>query len=228
MRHLRKFNEDVDSNSDISDLRESLIEVSDRLGEPNINTFKIGTEIGYVVQYNIPIATIGEMTTNAFYEAVDALYLTKEDILQTADRFADRFQTTLSQTVGKLKIRLTPTKKQEGGYKFIVKAEKWNVDISKAELERWAINNGMILQDVESDDNEGAEMTSLGITFSRKPEGLLDLLMAEKDAIQRELGELDREFDIDYADGDEKTIWFWAVEEDTYITAKEELNTEKK
>ena len=76
MRHLRKFNEDLESssNQDISDLQESLLEVSDRLGEPNINTFKIGTEIGYVVQYNIPIATIGEMTTDAFYDAVDTLY----------------------------------------------------------------------------------------------------------------------------------------------------------
>ncbi len=219
MRHLRKFNEDVDSNSDISDLRESLIEVSDRLGEPNINTFKIGTEIGYVVQYNIPIATIGEMTTNAFYEAIDVLYSTKEDILQTADRFADRFQTTLSQTPGNLKIRLTPTKKQEGGYKFIVKAEGRNVDISKAELERWAINNDMILQNVEEDDDDGAETCDLEINFSRKPEGLIELLRAEKDAIERELGELDREFNIDYAYGDENTIWITAEEEKTFITA---------
>lgn len=229
MRHLRKFNEDLESssNQDISDLQESLLEVSDRLGEAKIKTFQIGTETGYVVTYNIPIATIGEMTTDAFYDAIDTLYSTKEDILQTADRFADRFQTTLSQTAGKLKIRLTPTKKQEGGYKFIVKAKGSDVEISKAELERWAINNGMILQEVEYDDDEGAEMTSLGITFSRKPEGLLDLLMAEKDAIKRELGELDSEFDIEYSP-DEKTIWFWAVEEDTYITAEEELNTEKK
>ena len=219
MRHLRKFNEDVDSNSDISDLRESLIEVSDRLGEPNINTFKIGTEIGYVVTYSIPIATIGEMTTEAFYEAIDVLYSTKEDILQTADRFADRFQTTLSQTPGNLKIRLTPTKKQEGGYKFIVKAEGRNVDISKAELERWAINNDMILQNVEEDDDEGAETCDLEINFSRKPEGLIELLRAEKDAIERELGELDREFNIDYAYGDENTIWITAEEEKTFITA---------
>lgn len=219
MRHLRKFNEDVDSNSDISDLRESLIEVSDRLGEPNINTFKIGTEIGYVVTYSIPIATIGEMTTEAFYEAIDVLYSTKEDILQTADRFADRFQTTLSQTPGNLKIRLTPTKKQEGGYKFIVKAEGRNVDISKAELERWAINNDMILQNVEEDDDDGAETCDLEINFSRKPEGLIELLRAEKDAIERELGELDREFNIDYAYGDENTIWITAEEEKTFITA---------
>ena len=219
MIHLRKFNEDVDSNSDISDLRESLIEVSDRLGEPNINTFKIGTEIGYVVTYSIPIATIGEMTTEAFYEAIDVLYSTKEDILQTADRFADRFQTTLSQTPGNLKIRLTPTKKQEGGYKFIVKAEGRNVDISKAELERWAINNDMILQNVEEDDDDGAETCDLEINFSRKPEGLIELLRAEKDAIERELGELDREFNIDYAYGDENTIWITAEEEKTFITA---------
>jgi hypothetical protein len=221
MKHLRKFNEDKNSefenDQDISDLRESLLEVSDRLGEPNINTFKIGTEIGYVVQYNIPIATIGEMTTDAFYEAVDALYSTKEDILQTADRFADRFQTTISQMAGKLKIRLTPTKKQEGGYKFIVKAESREVEVSKSELRRWAMDNGLTLTNVEEDDDEGAEMTSLGITFSGKPNGLLELLIAEKDAIEAEQGELDREFEIAYAYGDEKTIWLTPEEEKTYI-----------
>lgn len=217
MRHLRKFNEDVDSNSDISDLRESLIEVSDRLGEPNINTFKIGTEIGYVVQYNIPIATIGEMTTDAFYDAVDTLYSTKEDILQTADRFADRFQTTISQMAGKLKIRLTPTKKQEGGYKFIVKADSRVVEVSKSELRRWAMDNGLTLSKVEEDDDEGAEMTSMGITFSGKPQGLVELLRAEKDAIEVERDGLDREFDIDYAYGDENTIWLTPEEEKTYI-----------
>jgi hypothetical protein len=221
MKHLRKFNEDKNSkfenNQDISDLRESLLEVSDRLGEPNINTFKIGTEIGYVVQYNIPIATIGEMTTDAFYEAVDALYSTKEDILQTADRFADRFQTTISQMAGKLKIRLTPTKKQEGGYKFIVKAESREVEVSKSELRRWAMDNGLTLTNVEEDDDEGAEMTSLGITFSGKPQGLVELLRAEKDAIEAEQGELDREFEIAYAYGDENTVWLTPEEEKTYI-----------
>ena len=219
MRHLRKFNEDVDSNSDISDLRESLIEVSDRLGDPKIKTFQIGTETGYVVTYSIPIVTIGEMTTDAFYEAVDTLYSTKEDILQTADRFADRFQTTLSQTAGKLKIRLTPTKKQEGGYKFIVKAEKWNVDISKSELRRWAMDNAITITRIKEDDDDGAETCDLEINFSRKPEGLIELLRAEKDAIERELGELDREFNIDYAYGDENTIWITADEEKTFITA---------
>ena len=219
MRHLRKFNEASEQDQDRSDLFESLLEVTDRLGEPNIKTFKIGTEIGYVVQYNIPIATVGEMTTDAFYEAVDALYSTKEDILQTADRFADRFQTTLSQTAGKLKIRLTPTKKQEGGYKFIVKAEGWNVDISKSELRRWAMDNAITVTRIKEDDDEGAETCDLEIKFSRKPQGLIELLRAEKDAIQRELGELDREFNIDYAYGDENTIWITADEEKTFITA---------
>lgn len=218
MRHLRKFNEDVDSNSDISDLRESLVEISDRLGDPKIKTFQIGTETGYVVTYNIPIATIGEMTTEAFYEAIDALYSTKEDILQTADRFADRFQTTLSQTAGKLKIRLTPTKKQEGGYKFIVKAEGWNVDISKSELRRWAMDNAITLTRIKEEDDEGAETCDLEIRFSRKPQGLVELLNAEKDAIERELGELDREFSINYSYGDENTIWISAEEEKTFIT----------
>lgn len=219
MRHLRKFNEASEQDQDKVDLFESLLEVTDRLGEPKIKTFQIGTETGYVVTYSIPIATIGEMTTDSFYEAVDALYSTKEDILQTADRFADRFQTTLSQTAGKLKIRLTPTKKQEGGYKFIVKAEKWNVDISKSELRRWAMDNAITITRIKEDDDEGAETCDLEIKFSRKPEGLIELLRAEKDAIERELGELDREFNIDYAYGDENTIWITADEEKTFITA---------
>ena len=222
MKHLRKFNEDKNSkfenDQDISDLRESLLEVSDRLGDPTINTFQMGSEKGYVVQYNIPIATIGEMTTDAFYEAVDVLYSTKEDILQTADRFADRFQTTISQNAGKLKIRLTPTKKQEGGYKFIVKAESREVEVSKSELRRWAMNNGFTPPRIKHDNDEGAETCDLEIKFSRKPQGLVELLRAEKDAIERELGELDREFNIDYAYGDENTIWISAEEEKTFIT----------
>ena len=219
MKHLRKFNEDskFENDQDISELRESLLEVSDRLGEPKIKTFEMGTETGYVVKYNIPIATIGEMTTVVFYEAIDALYSTKEDILQTADRFADRFQTTISQTAGKLKIRLTPTKKQEGGYKFIVKADSRVVEVSKSELRRWAMDNGLTLTKVEEDDDEGAEMTSMGITFSGKPQGLVELLRSEKDAIEAEQGELDREFEIAYSYGDENTVWLTPEEEKTYI-----------
>ena len=53
MKHLRKFNEDKNSkfenDQDISDLRESLLEVSDRLGEPKIKTFEMGTETGLKV-----------------------------------------------------------------------------------------------------------------------------------------------------------------------------------
>ena len=219
MKHLRKFNEDskFENDQDISDLRESLLEVSDRLGEPKIKTFEMGTETGYVVKYNIPIATIGEMTTVVFYEAIDALYSTKEDILQTADRFADRFQTTISQAAGKIKIRLTPTKKQEGGYKFIVKADSRVVEVSKSELRRWAMDNGLTLTKVEEDDDEGAEMTSMGITFSGKPQGLVELLRSEKDAIEAEQGELDREFEIAYSYGDENTVWLTPEEEKTYI-----------
>ena len=118
---------------------------------------------------------------------------------------------------GKLKIRLTPTKKQEGGYKFIVKADSRVVEVSKSELRRWAMDNGLTLSKVEEDDDEGAEMTSMGITFSGKPQGLVELLRAEKDAIEVERDGLDREFDIDYAYGDENTIWLTPEEEKTYI-----------
>lgn len=221
MRHIRKFNEasEQETDQDMHDILESLTEVSDRLGKPNANKFKMGSETGYVVQYDIPIATIGEMTTGAFYEAVDALYSTKEDVLQTADRFADRFQTTLSQTAGKLKIRFTPTKKQQDGYKFIVKAEgefgSWDIDISKSELRRWAMDNGLTLTKVKQDDDGYADRTGLLIKFSGKPKGLVELLRLEKEAMERELGEL--YIEIGYSDDDENTVWLSPDDEEIYI-----------
>jgi hypothetical protein len=220
MKHLRKFNEDINSkfenDQDISDLRESLLEVSDRLGDPTINTFQLGSETGYVVQYSIPIATIGEMTTEVFYEAIDALHATKDDILQTADRFSDRFQTTISQMGGKLKIRLTPTKKQEGGYKIIKKVEGRDIEISESELRRWAMDNNLTITSIDEDDDEGGDMCGLLLIFSGTPHGLVDLIEAEKEKWREKRGgELDREFDV-YLSG-ENTVYFQPEEEKTYI-----------
>jgi hypothetical protein len=219
MRHLRKFNEDINSkfenDQDISDLRESLLEVSDRLGDPTINTFQLGSETGYVVQYSIPIATIGEMTTEVFYEAIDALHATKDDILQTADRFSDRFQTTISQMSGKLKIRLTPTKKQEGGYKLIKNAEGRTIEISESELRRWAMDNNLTITSIDEDDDEGGDMCGLLLIFSGTPHGLVDLIEAEKEEWREKRGELDREFDV-YLSGD-NTVYFQPEGEKTYI-----------
>lgn len=217
MRHLRKFNEDTNSNFDISDLNESLLEVSDKLGEPTINTFQIGNDTGYVVQYSIPIATIGEMTTDVFYDAIDTLYSTKDDILQTADRFSDRFQTTISQNAGKLKIRLTPIKKQEGRYRFLKDCSGRSVVVSESEIRRWAMDNGLTINSIDNDDEEAYEMSSLDITFSSSNglQALVDLIDVEKDEWREKRGgELDREFDVYLNDN---TLSLIPNEEKTYI-----------
>ena len=219
MRHLRKFNEDskFENDQEISDLRESLLEVSDKLGEPTINNFQMGNQIGYVVQYSIPIATIGEMTTDVFYEAIDTLYSTKDDILQTADRFSDRFQTTISQNAGKLKIRLTPITKQEGGYKFLKDCSGRSVEVSESEIRRWTMDNGLTINSIDNDDDEAYETSTLYITFSGSNglQALVDLIDVEKDQWREKRGgELDKEFDVYLNDN---ILCLRPDEEKTYI-----------
>ena len=217
MRYLMKFNESEDNDQNLSDLRESLLEVSDRLGDPTIKTFEMGTETGYVVQYNIPIATIGEMTTDAFYEAVDALYSTKEDILQTADRFADSFQTTISQMAGKLKIRLTPITIKEGDYNFLKNCEGRTIEVSESEIRRWAVSKSQTITSIDNDDQDAYDTSSLYITFSGSnglPE-LVDLIEAEKEVWREKRGgNLDREFDVYLNDN---MLCLTPDEEKTYI-----------
>jgi hypothetical protein len=217
MRYLMKFNESEDNDQNLSDLRESLLEVSDRLGDPTIKTFEMGTETGYVVQYNIPIATIGEMTTDAFYEAIDALYSTKEDILQTADRFSDRFQTTISQMAGKLKIRLTPITIKEGDYNFLKNCEGRTIEVSESEIRRWAVSKSQTITSIDNDDQDAYDTSSLYITFSGSnglPE-LVDLIEAEKEVWREKRGgNLDREFDVYLNDN---MLCLTPDEEKTYI-----------
>lgn len=217
MRYLRKFNESEDNDQNLSDLRESLLEVSDRLGDPTIKTFEMGTETGYFVQYNIPIATIGEMTTDAFYEAIDALYSTKEDILQTADRFSDRFQTTISQMAGKLKIRLTPITIKEGDYNFLKNCEGRTIEVSESEIRRWAVSKSQTITSIDNDDQDAYDTSSLYITFSGSnglPE-LVDLIEAEKEVWREKRGgNLDREFDVYLNDN---MLCLTPDEEKTYI-----------
>lgn len=217
MIYLRKFNESEDNDQNLSDLRESLLEVSDRLGDPTINTFQMGSEKGYVVQYNIPIATIGEMTTDAFYEAVDALYSTKEDILQTADRFADSFQTTISQMAGKLKIRLTPITIKEGDYNFLKNCEGRIIEVSESEIRRWAVSKSQTITSIDNDDQDAYDTSSLYINFSGSnglPE-LVNLIEAEKEVWREKRGgNLDREFDVYLNDN---MLCLTPDEEKTYI-----------
>jgi hypothetical protein len=217
MRYLMKFNESEDNDQNLSDLRESLLEVSDRLGDPTIKTFEMGTETGYVVQYNIPIATIGELTTDAFYEAIDALYSTKEDILQTADRFSDRFQTTISQMAGKLKIRLTPITIKEGDYNFLKNCEGRTIEVSESEIRRWAVSKSQTITSIDNDDQDAYDTSSLYITFSGSnglPE-LVDLIEAEKEVWREKRGgNLDREFDVYLNDN---MLCLTPDEEKTYI-----------
>lgn len=214
MRHLRKFNEakEEETDQDIIDILESLTEVSDRLGKPNAETFKMGSETGYVVKYDIPISTFGEMTTDAFFDAIDTLHSIKEDILQTEDRFADRFQTTVSQSAGKIKVRFTPTAEQSDGYKFL-RLNGREIAISESELRRWAVANKMTITSIEHDDDEGAEMTSVEITFSAPPAGLASLITLEREHIREEEGELDREFEVSSAGN---TLYVTPLEEKTY------------
>lgn len=217
MRYLRKFNESEDNDQNLSDLHESLLEVSDRLGDPTIKTFEMGTETGYFVQYNIPIATIGEMTTDAFYEAIDALYSTKEDILQTADRFSDRFQTTISQMAGKLKIRLTPITIKEGDYNFLKNCEGRTIEVSESEIRRWAVSKSQTITSIDNDDQDAYDTSSLYITFSGSnglPE-LVDFIEAEKEVWREKRGgNLDREFDVYLNDN---MLCLTPDEEKTYI-----------
>ena len=215
MRHLKKFNES--SDQDRSDLFESLLEVSDRLGEPSFNTFQLGTEKGYVVQYNIPIATIGELTTDVFYDAIDTLHVTKDDILQTADRFSDRFQTTISQMAGKLNIRLTPITIKEGDYNFLKNCEGRIIEVSESEIRRWAAIKNQIITSIDIDDQDAYDTSSVCITFSSGNglPGLVDLIETEKEVWrQKRGGELDKEFDVYLNDN---KLYLAPDEEKTYI-----------
>ena len=221
MKHLRKFNEDKNSkfenDQDISDLRESLLEVSDRLGDPTINTFQMGSEKGYVVQYNIPIATIGELTTDVFYDAIDTLHATKDDILQTADRFSDRFQTTISQMAGKLNIRLTPITIKEGDYNFLKNCEGRTIEVSESEIRRWAVSKSQTITSIDNDDQDAYDTSSVCITFSSGNglPGLVDLIETEKEVWrQKRGGELDKEFDVYLNDN---KLYLAPDEEKTYI-----------
>jgi hypothetical protein len=177
----------------------------------------MGPETGYVVQYNIPIATIGELTTDAFYEAIDALYSTKEDILQTADRFSDRFQTTISQMAGKLKIRLTPITIKEGDYNFLKNCEGRTIEVSESEIRRWAVSKSQTITSIDNDDQDAYDTSSLYITFSGSnglPE-LVDLIEAEKEVWREKRGgNLDREFDVYLNDN---MLCLTPDEEKTYI-----------
>lgn len=215
MRHLKKFNES--SDQDRSDLFESLLEVSDRLGEPSFNTFQLGTEKGYVVQYNIPIATIGELTTDVFYDAIDTLHATKDDILQTADRFSDRFQTTISQMAGKLNIRLTPITIKEGDYNFLKNCEGRTIEVSESEIRRWAAIKNQTITSIDIDDQDAYDTSSVCITFSSGNglPGLVDLIETEKEVWrQKRGGELDKEFDVYLNDN---KLYLAPDEEKTYI-----------
>ena len=215
MRHLKKFNES--SDQDRSDLFESLLEVSDRLGEPSFNTFQLGTEKGYVVQYNIPIATIGELTTDVFYDAIDTLHVTKDDILQTADRFSDRFQTTISQMAGKLNIRLTPITIKEGDYNFLKNCEGRIIEVSESEIRRWAAIKNQTITSIDIDDQDAYDTSSVCITFSSGNglPGLVDLIETEKEVWrQKRGGELDKEFDVYLNDN---KLYLAPDEEKTYI-----------
>ena len=149
MKHLRKFNEGLDSTK--QEILENFLYITDKFGEPTIQGSKYGEHKKWILIWNI------NMNFSVLQDAEELIKKLKDitedidDVLAAKDRL-ENFQCNMSLS-DNLIVELIPKDSGNEEYKFIKGYEWRQLFVRKNEVERYLNSKGIR---VEKFDNESS------------------------------------------------------------------------
>jgi hypothetical protein len=210
MKHLKKFNESLDSTKE--QILENFLYITDKFGEPTVQSSNYGTHKKWTLSWNINMNFSVMQNAEELIKKLKDITEDIDDVLAATDRLED-FHCNMSIS-NNLIIELVPKDTGTEDFKFIKGFESRALYVRINEVERFFNSKGLrvIKWDNESSYSEYSETNDLEIVLNKRDNQIMaefhDLVMAELNLID------DREYVV-RTQGDSVVIY--PNEEKSYI-----------
>jgi hypothetical protein len=211
MKHLKKFNESSSEDEKL-DILENFAYITDKFGQPSINSSNYGTGTKWNISWDIKLNLSVLQEATQLIQKLKDIVEDIDDVISAADRL-ENYNINMSLT-DELRIELVPKDSGDNTFKFIKGYEGRQLYVRMNEVERFFNSRSLrvIKWDNESSYNEYTDNNDLEI-FLNKRDDLInaefyDLIMAELSLID------DREYQV-RSEGN--SIVIYPVEEKSYV-----------
>ncbi len=202
MKHLKKFNESLDSTKE--EILENFLYISDKFGEPTIYSSDYGSLKKWTLSWDININFSVLQKAEEIIKKLKDITEDIDDVLAAADRLED-FVCNMS-LLDKLVIELVPKDSGDNTFKFIKGYESRTLYVRKNEVERFFNSRGLrvVKFDIESSYDEYNQTNKLEISLNKSDNQVTSefyrLIMSELNLIK------DRDYQM-YVSGNDVVIY---------------------
>jgi hypothetical protein len=185
MKHLKKFNESLDSTKE--QILENFLYITDKFGEPTVQSSNYGTHKKWTLSWNINMNFSVMQNAEELIKKLKDITEDIDDVLAATDRLED-FHCNMSIS-NNLIIELVPKDTGTEDFKFIKGFESRALYVRINEVERFFNSKGLrvIKWDNESSYSEYSETNDLEIVLNKRDNQIMaefhDLVMAELNLI---------------------------------------------
>jgi hypothetical protein len=165
MKHLKKFNESLDSTKE--QILENFLYITDKFGEPTVQSSNYGTHKKWTLSWNINMNFSVMQNAEELIKKLKEITEDIDDVLAATDRLED-FDCNMSVS-NILIIELFPKDTGTEDFKFIKGYESRQLYVRKNEVERFFNSKGIRVEkfDNESSYREGYDENFLDIHLSK-------------------------------------------------------------
>ena len=165
MKHLKKFNEGLDSTKE--EILENFLYISDKFGDPTVQSSNYGSHKKWTLSWNINMNFSVMQNAEELIKKLKEITEDIDDVLAATDRLED-FDCNMSIS-NNLIIELVPKETGSEDYKFIKGYERRQLYVRKNEVERFFNSKGIRVEkfDNESSYREGYDENYLDIHLSK-------------------------------------------------------------
>jgi hypothetical protein len=210
MKHLKKFNEGLDSTKE--EILENFLYITDKFGQPTIQSSKYGEHKKWILSWNINMNFSVLQNAEELIKKLKDITEDIDDVLAATDRLED-FHCNMSIS-NNLIVELVPKDSGSEDFKFIKGYESRAIYVRKNEVERFFNSKGIRVEkfDTESSYNEYNQTNDLDIHVSKMDRVVLgDFCRMMED----ELSQIDdREYHCEISG---RGVKIYPVEEKSYV-----------
>ena len=165
MKHLKKFNESLDSTKE--EILENFLYITDKFGEPTVSSSNYGTHKKWTLSWDINMNFSVMQNAEELIKKLKEITEDIDDVLAAPDRLED-FDCNMSISHN-LIIELFPKETGSEDFKFIKGYESRQLYVRKNEVERFFNSKGIRVEkfDNESSYREGYDENFLDIHLSK-------------------------------------------------------------
>jgi len=202
MKHLKKFNESIDSTKE--EILENFLYITDKFGEPKVNSSDYGSLKKWTLSWDVNINFSVLQKAEEIIKKLKDITEDIDDVLAAADRLED-FVCNMS-LLDKLVVELVPKDSGDNTFKFIKGYEGRCLYVRINEVERFFNSRGLrvVKWDNESSYDEGNQTNDLEISLNKSDNQVTSefyrLIMAELNLIK------DRDYHM-YVSGNDVVIY---------------------